>query len=155
YHAALVADSATGIENLYLDDQLVGSATGAPSDFAANFNQIGAGYWQGDPSSDGNGWSGFKGAIDEGRIWSVARSADELRTNARRALSGSGPGLELYYRFDESQGSTAIDTSLHHRDGNLDEVVALCCSSGPRWISAQNIDLTDHVRLSNWGYPYW
>ncbi|MBF0360726.1 MAG: carbohydrate-binding protein, partial [Oligoflexia bacterium] len=65
----------------------------------------------------------WDGEIDEVRIWNVARSANQIKTNMNRRLSGSESGLVSYYRFDEPGGSTVtqtiLDSSLKGHDGTL------------------------------------
>ena len=46
----------------------------------------------------------FKGDMDEFRVWSVARSAEEIANNRGRRLEGTEPGLVAYLRFDEGSG---------------------------------------------------
>ena len=47
----------------------------------------------------------FTGAMDEVKIWSEGRTADQIRQDMTATPSGSEPGLEAYYGFDEGQGS--------------------------------------------------
>jgi hypothetical protein len=72
----------------------------------------------------------FDGVIDELRVWSTARTADEIRSNMYRALSGSESGLVGYWKFDEGTGTTAADTS-----GGGAAVLAPD-SATPAWISS-------------------
>ncbi len=39
--------------------------------------------------------------VDEVRIWNVARTPAEIQSTMNTALTGSEPGLLLYYDFDE------------------------------------------------------
>lgn len=55
----------------------------------------------------------FRGAIDEVRIWSVARTAAQIRENMRRKLTGKEPGLMAYWDFDERPANYALDVSGH------------------------------------------
>jgi hypothetical protein len=68
----------------------------------------------------------MNGLIDEVRIWSTARSASEIQTNANRSLTGAEEGLMGYWRFDEGSGSTAADASGHGFTGTW----------GPRWVTS-------------------
>ena len=70
--------------SLDLDGELVGSSNGLPYDYYANFVQVGTGYTAGYPNAL-DGWFGFGGQIDEVRIWTVARTAEELQTPAPSA----------------------------------------------------------------------
>ena len=46
----------------------------------------------------------FKGSLDEVRVWTEARTSEEIRSNMNRSLSGNEVGLVRYYRFDDSFG---------------------------------------------------
>ncbi|MFN0120104.1 MAG: MBG domain-containing protein [Blastocatellia bacterium] len=48
----------------------------------------------------------FTGLIDEIRIWNVSRTEGQIASNMRNGLRGDEAGLELYYRMDETSGST-------------------------------------------------
>ncbi|HRZ11656.1 MAG TPA: hypothetical protein P5567_04285 [Kiritimatiellia bacterium] len=45
---------------------------------------------------------GLQGAVDDVRIWSVARTASEIASSFDSALQGSEPNLVAYYRADDS-----------------------------------------------------
>jgi hypothetical protein len=62
----------------------------------------------------------FTGAIDELRLWSVARSAAEIQATMHQVLTGSEAGLVGYWRFDESSGSTAADASPSGNTATVD-----------------------------------
>ncbi len=53
----------------------------------------------------------FKGAIDEVRVWNVARSANEIRADMTHRLRGDETGLAGYWPLDEGAGDTAQDLS--------------------------------------------
>ncbi len=59
------------------------------------------------------------GALDEVRIWSAARTAEQIMSDSQGPLSGSEPRLEAYYRFDEGFGTIAHDSTANHRDATL------------------------------------
>jgi hypothetical protein len=119
HHVALVADGESQLESLYVDGQWAGSLEGPVEDIGGSFNQIGNGYNWPWPAGGGN-WTPFNGQIDDVRIWSMARSADEVQQDMTTGLSGTEPGLQAYYRFDESQGITVHDSSPNHRDATLE-----------------------------------
>jgi hypothetical protein len=54
---------------------------------------------------------GFKGYMDDVRLWGVARTQDQLRDDMARPINGSEPGLLGYWRLDESYGSVAVDSA--------------------------------------------
>jgi gliding motility-associated-like protein len=73
----------------------------------------------------------MNGEIDELRIWRTARTEEEIRANMCRKLSGSEPGLEAYWRFDEGAGSTAFDASPSAHHGNFAGAMTWRISGAP------------------------
>ena len=53
--------------------------------------------------------SSFTGAIDEVRLWNVARSASEIAAGMSTTVSPADPTLLSYWRFDDGSGLTASD----------------------------------------------
>lgn len=53
----------------------------------------------------------FNGYIDEFRIWNVARSAADIASTMHTTLAGNEPGLVGYWKFDETGGTTAGDST--------------------------------------------
>ena len=53
----------------------------------------------------------FNGYIDEFRIWNVARSAADITSTMNKALAGNEAGLVGYWKFDETSGTTAADST--------------------------------------------
>ncbi len=53
----------------------------------------------------------FNGYIDELRVWNVARAAADIARTMHTTLAGSEPGLVGYWKFDESSGTTAADST--------------------------------------------
>ncbi|MBW8034918.1 MAG: DUF3887 domain-containing protein [Planctomycetes bacterium] len=73
----------------------------------------------------GNGFPGgstehFKGMIDEVRIWNVARTEDQIKTNMARSVAADSDGLVAYWNFDEGKGSIANDSSRNKNHGKLE-----------------------------------
>ena len=58
----------------------------------------------------------FHGAVDEIRIWKVARSQPEIQATMSDFISGKEPGLVAYWNFDDG---TAQDLSGHGNGGVL------------------------------------
>ena len=58
----------------------------------------------------------FDGAVDEIRVWNVARSPAELQESLNASLTGKEPGLVAYWNFDDA---TAQDQSGHGNRGLL------------------------------------
>ena len=62
----------------------------------------------------------FAGALDEVRIWNVARSASEISNNMRKELEGSEDGLVAYWNFNETTGATVLhDKSSSQNNGTI------------------------------------
>ena len=60
----------------------------------------------------------FHGALDELRIWNIARSPEEIQAAMNGPLTGKEEGLVAYLNFDNG---TAKDLSGHGNDGLLNE----------------------------------
>jgi Concanavalin A-like lectin/glucanases superfamily len=72
------------------------------------------------------------GDIDEVRLWSVQRSAQDLTANRGHAIDPATPGLEGYWKLDESgSASIAIDSVTPPHNGTL---VGFTFTSSP-WIT--------------------
>ncbi|MEL6639578.1 MAG: T9SS type A sorting domain-containing protein, partial [Bacteroidota bacterium] len=52
---------------------------------------------------------GWSGNIDEVRVWSVVRTQNDIRNYMHLTLAGTETGLEAYYQFNESSGTSAGD----------------------------------------------
>ena len=60
----------------------------------------------------------FRGLVDEVRIWSKARSQQEIRDTMARKLTGEEEGLVGYWNF-EGQGAVVVDQTENGHDGVL------------------------------------
>ena len=63
--------------------------------------------------------SPFVGLIDEVRIWNVARTEAEIRSDMNTQLTGDEPGLAAYWKFDAATDGVVPDASPHKNDGKL------------------------------------
>lgn len=63
--------------------------------------------------------NGFKGTVDEVRLWNVVRSPQQIADNLHTRLNGDEPGLVGYWRLDDGQGLVASDSSPSHHDATL------------------------------------
>jgi carboxyl-terminal processing protease len=90
---------------------------------------------RGDPSFSAGEY--FNGALDEVRIWNVARSPAQLKTAMNSPLTGKEPGLLAYWNFDD--GTTA-DQSGHGNRAVLSQGVQIVPLSAlrPVHIQAEN-----------------
>ncbi|EDM81096.1 VCBS [Plesiocystis pacifica SIR-1] len=116
-HVAIVRDMAAKTLSWYHDGELVRSG-------ALTLDSITAGSL---PLRIGKGYvEDFDGDLSDVRLWSVARSADELAANYQRRLRGSEAGLAGYWPLDDGPGARAWDLSPNANDGVI---------SNPRWTS--------------------
>ena len=78
----------------------------------------------------------FNGMLDEVRIWTVARTNAEIKTNRGAVLAGAEAGLLAYYNLDDGAGQTADDATVNHLDGALGSDPALADVDDPSWGSS-------------------
>ncbi len=71
----------------------------------------------------------FLGQIDEVRLWNRALSAQEIACQRLIALNGNEPGLELYYRCNESPSNQVLCDATGHDHFGLLRSGAACDSS--------------------------
>lgn len=123
-HVAGTFESATKTMRLYINATEVASMTTTklpyldlPSPYA-NFC-IGQIY--------GYSSYGFRGDIDEVRVWNYARSSLQIQAERLGTLIGNESGLVGYWPFDEASGKTATDHSNNANDGLL---------GGYSWVSS-------------------
>jgi len=111
YHVAFVKNGLNG--TFYVNGQPAGIITAARDVHYDNDNvYLGMGY------RDGN--LRYNGYMDEVRIWNIARTQEEIKTNMNKTLKGQEPGLVAYWNFDMYVGSaTAMDLTGNHSDGTL------------------------------------
>lgn len=120
YHVAGVIDPVSGMK-LYINGvlqtatdpstQAIQAQTGSATDMTA----VGTwGYWG---AFSGNRF--FDGDIDEIRFWDYARSQTQIREKMCSKLTGNEPGLNGYYRFDNSTGTSLSDATANAFNGSL------------------------------------
>jgi hypothetical protein len=71
----------------------------------------------------------WRGAIDEVRIWAIARTQEQIQSTMNQYLCGDEPGLRAYWSFDEGRGSVLGDSA-----GHSDGVVV-----GPEWVNGVDL----------------
>ncbi len=104
-HLAAVFDSGSSNLTFYLNDVVVGSASQfhAPDNVLRKFNYIGKSEWDGDAVTTAS--------LDGFRIWSTARTSEELAAGMQAGTYPAGTsGLVAQFTFDEG-GSVAYDSS--------------------------------------------
>ena len=108
-HVAITSDGST--TTLYLNGSLRGRVNCSMAGSNTADLKIGASSTCG---------SRFLGAIDEFRVWGVARSASDIAGSLDSALSLPAPGLVGYWKFDEDIGEQIVmDSSAAGNDGTL------------------------------------
>jgi hypothetical protein len=117
YHAAATYDGTTaqgvGTWRLYLNgvleaEQFVGQPVRNDSvQHAALGTMLQA---SGNPHATVGSRAFFDGALDEARIWSILRSADDIRNNMNVQIP-SAIGLAARWSLDDNSGGTVADTS--------------------------------------------
>lgn len=110
HHWAVTFEAVTRARRIYLDGALVAE------DFPATAYQ-GSGPLR-LASTPFVSSSFFRGALDEFRVWTVARSQAEIQATRGRTLQGTEANLALYYRFDAGDGPVATN---------------LATATGPAW----------------------
>ncbi len=125
-HVAGTRDMTDGVLRVYVNGELEATLSSGNTTPMADVTPawIGGNY-------EADFYNGLEGTIDEMRLWSVARSAEELKGNLHVRLVGDEPGLFAYWRFDDGSGLTATDSSGHGQDavlgdGHADQV--------PQWV---------------------
>ena len=63
--------------------------------------------------------SPFVGLIDEVRIWNVARTEAEIRSDMNSQLKGNESGLVAYWKFDEATDGIVSDASSNKNNGKF------------------------------------
>jgi PKD repeat protein len=74
----------------------------------------------------------FAGDIDEVRIWSVARTPDEITDNMNSYLTGSESGLLGYWRINEGTGQITYDETANNHHFQLGTTSGID-SNDPLW----------------------
>ncbi|HEX2958507.1 MAG TPA: LamG domain-containing protein [Chitinispirillaceae bacterium] len=68
-----------------------------------------------------DGAYGYKGLMDEVRIWTVARTEQQIRDNMETTMTGDEPGLQIYYPMhtDSADPGKLVDLSPSKNHGKL------------------------------------
>ena len=144
-HLACVLNGSTGY--IYINGVQTGYSTTAntPQNVTRTYNYIGKSNWTGD------GYANMK--VDELRIWSTARTANEIKSTMYKELNGNESGLLAYYKMSNGSGTTLSDnksggTLYNGTLVNGPVWKASGCFSGPR--NALDFDgYDDYVSITN------
>jgi signal transduction histidine kinase/ligand-binding sensor domain-containing protein/CheY-like chemotaxis protein len=115
-HVAAVSGNA-GMR-LYLNGVLLGS-----NDFTASFASVNSGkhnyFGLSNQKVTYPNDQEFDGQMDEIRVWSVARTEEQIRATMFQRLTGQEPGLAGYWNFENVSGGLVKDLSSGAHDGKL------------------------------------
>lgn len=81
----------------------------------------------------------FNGSIDEARVWSINRTAEQIKANMF-STAADQTGLEAYYKMDDGSGTTlANSTPVSGLTGSL--------VGGPSWVASPVIKAANALSL--------
>jgi len=156
-HIAFVQDGSNGY--IYINGVQTGTSTSmqTPASVSRTINYVGKSAWSGDPTANMK--------VDELRIWSVARTANQIKADMYREVTSLGD-LILYYTMSNGSGTSLTDNSGNSNTGTLTNGPtwkASGCFAGPRNAldfdgtndfvdcgTAANTKITDNLTISAW-----
>ncbi len=150
-HLAAVRDSAAKTQTIYINGEHAGTRTYTnDADGGGNAQLTLGGRF-----SNGSLGGQLDGQMDEVRIWSEARSSEDIRQNYDQQLSGSESNLTAYYRFDDIQNDTVRDITSNDNDATLgdsdtlggDTAPAIVDGAGGKVLTLDGSD--DYVRFTD------
>jgi hypothetical protein len=68
---------------------------------------------------EGPNWKQYDGALDDLRLWNVARTPAEIQASMATELSGGEPGLVAYWKLNEGTGAAVADDSAGNHTASL------------------------------------
>jgi len=128
-HAAFTFDGTTNTVNLFLNGKFVGTAPADPLFLTQSGILFGSRYvW--DTST-----FALKGMLDEIRIWSAARTQEEIQNSMNNSLAGDEENLIGYWPLNEGSGQHVFDWSNYQNHGMLGVNDSLSGDSfDPQWV---------------------
>ncbi|MES2388832.1 MAG: LamG-like jellyroll fold domain-containing protein [Bacteroidota bacterium] len=111
YHLAVTLDGTT--LKFYVNGELAYSvaSTAMPSLLGATTNNgLGQSVFAGDAS--------FNGAMDEVKIWNVARTQSQIQSYLHQSVFANTPGLLAYYKMDNNSGTVVTDATSRGNHGD-------------------------------------
>ena len=105
HHAAMTYDHTSQLSTFYIDGQAAACATNAAPTYDASPLIIGA------DSNNGTIDGFFDGTLDEVRVFSTARTGDQVWADMHTHRLGATASLVGEWTFDEGSGQTTLDQS--------------------------------------------
>jgi hypothetical protein len=105
-------------QKIYINGSVEDSVSG-PSSINTNSNNLVIGV-----NADNHSNFPFDGAIDEVRLWNIARNEAEIQSTMCEKLTGSETGLVGYWRFDNVNGASVDDLTSNNNDGTMQNMNA-------------------------------
>ncbi|TAF98378.1 MAG: hypothetical protein EAZ47_00450, partial [Bacteroidetes bacterium] len=144
-HVAFVFDDAANTVKIYRNGIEVASATYTGAMAGGNFNC----------TLSENSAEAFGGAMDEVRIWNVARTQAQLQANMGSSISATTTGLVAYYNFNQGNPggtntglTTLVDATSNAINGTLSGFALTGATSN--WITSTVFGtLSNNADLSN------
>jgi hypothetical protein len=150
YHIAGVYSKTGGYIKFYVNGVLINTINPGSMPTIAGSQSISMGAW--------GGARYFKGAMDDVRIWNVARTQTEIQNNMNNELSGSETGLVAYYSFNQgiaagnnSAINTVTDKTANALNGTLNNFAKTGATSNfvTGKISSFNSNTAGSVTITN------
>ncbi len=86
--------------------------------------------------------SPFVGLIDDVRIWNIARSENEIRSDMNTELKGDEQGLVAYWKFNGATDGMVLDATSNKNHGKIIGNAKFTSYSRPIFESAISVQLT-------------
>lgn len=138
-HVAAVVRSGQDI-SLYVNGEDVGGeyvGSGGPIHTTSNLARIGLTILSGPYF--------LSGMVDEFRIWSTARTREDIIEHMHTGVDSQTAGLEAYWRFDDADGQTVFDYSPNRNHGTLGRFPSIDVNDPTR--------ITSSAPLIDTGFP--
>jgi len=120
-HLAFVGDASasSGWLKIYVNGKLEKSGGKDPgANWGIGHSPYGAPVRLAKKIAGGND-NAFDGKMDEVRIWSEARTIEEINSNMFKHLNGDEDNLMAYYQMSDASGTTLTDNSSNANNGTL------------------------------------
>lgn len=142
HHVAVVVTRSTSSYVIYIDGASEASGTNSVLSTSSNINNSSDPLYFG--RTRGTTDHSYNGAMDEVRIWNVARTQSEIQNNMNVDIAPSTSGLVLYHKFEQgtaggSNGgvTTSNDATSNSYNGTLNNFAL--SGSTSNWVSGKTM----------------